>query len=116
MYKIGDFSKLTGASVKTLRYYDSIDLLKPSNIDIFTNYRYYSDQELNIFKRIELLKKLGFTLDEIKSNINNITIDTLDNKKQELLFKIDYINAQINGIETLKNELDNNKVKSLIKN
>ena len=43
MYKIGDFSKLTGASVKTLRFYDSIDLLKPTTIDNYTNYRYYGE-------------------------------------------------------------------------
>ena len=116
MYRIGDFSKLTGASVKTLRYYDSINLLKPSNIDNFTNYRYYSDQELTIFKKIELLKKLGFTLEEIKNNLDNMTIEILDNKKKELLFKIDYINAQIDGIESLKNDLNNKKVKSLTKN
>lgn len=115
MYRIGDFSKLTGVSVKTLRYYDSIDLLKPSNIDNFTNYRYYSDQELMLFKRIELLKKLGFTLEEIKENINNISLDALDNKKKELLFKIDYINAQINGINSLKNDLES-KVKTLSRN
>lgn len=116
MYRIGDFSKLTGASVKTLRYYDSIDLLKPSSIDNFTNYRYYSDDELALFKRIELLKKFGFTLEEIKANLNNISIESLENKKKELLFKIDYINAQIDGIESLKNDLNNNKIKSLRKN
>ena len=116
MYRIGDFSKLTGTSTKTLRYYDSINLLKPSSIDNFTNYRYYSDSELLKFKRIELLKKLGFTLDEIKSCIDNISVDTLDNKKKELSLKIDYIMTQINGIESLKNDLSKGKVKSLKKN
>ena len=43
MYRIGEFSTLTGASVKTLRYYDEINLLKPSNADKFTNYRYYTE-------------------------------------------------------------------------
>ena len=42
MYKIGEFSALTGLSVKTLRYYDEINLLKPSNVDNYTNYRYYT--------------------------------------------------------------------------
>lgn len=115
MYRIGDFSKLTGLSVKTLRYYDSIGLLKPSSIDTFTNYRYYSDQELIIFRRIELLKKLGFTLEEIKDNLDNITIESLDNKKQELLLKVNYLNAQIDGIDSLKNDLENKKIKSLTK-
>ena len=39
--QIGDFSKLSQVSVKTLRYYDEIGLLKPIEIDRFTGYRYY---------------------------------------------------------------------------
>ena len=116
MYKIGDFSKKTGVSVKTLRYYDSIGLLKPSNIDHYTNYRYYTDEELALFKRIELLKKLGFTLEEIKFNLNNITVETLDKKRQELQFKINFINTQIDGIESLKDSIKSDKVKALKKN
>ena len=116
MYKIGDFSKLTGTTVKTLRYYDSIDLLKPSNIDNFTNYRYYGNNELKLFKRIELLKKLGFTLEEIKDNLHDISLESLDKKKQELLLKIDYLNSQVEGIDSLRNNLENNKVKRLNKN
>ena len=113
MYRIGDFSKMTGASVKTLRYYDEIGLLKPGSIDNFTNYRYYSDEELQLFKRIEHLKKLGFTLEEIKSNISNMSLQCLDAKKQELGLKIEYMMAQIAGIESLKKEISKGKVKSL---
>ena len=109
MYKIGDFAKKTGVNVKTLRYYDLIGLLKPSYIDNFTNYRYYTDDELELFKKIELLKKLGFTLEEIKTNLNNLTEEVLDKKKQELQFKIDYLYSQINGIDTLKCRLSKTK-------
>ena len=42
MIKIGDFSKLSLVSIKTLRYYDEMGLLKPINVDRFTGYRYYS--------------------------------------------------------------------------
>ncbi|MBR3661137.1 MAG: MerR family transcriptional regulator [Bacilli bacterium] len=112
MYRIGDFSKMTGASVKTLRYYDEINLLKPVTIDNFTNYRYYSDKEIEVFKKIEHLKKLGFTLEEIKNNISNMSLECLDAKKQELSLKIEYMMAQINGIDELKNELSKRKVKT----
>ena len=67
MYKIGEFSKLTGCSIKTLRYYDELGILKPSRIDNFTNYRYYDEKDLDILKTIIYLKSLGFTLDEIKN-------------------------------------------------
>ena len=58
MYKIGDFSKATNTSIKTLRYYDEIDLLKPSYIDYFTGYRYYEKKQINIIKEIKALKDI----------------------------------------------------------
>ncbi len=65
MFKIGDFSKLSQVSVKTLRYYDEIGLLKPIEIDRFTGYRYYSASQLSRLNRILLLKDLGLALDQI---------------------------------------------------
>ena len=40
MYRIGEFSHLCQTTIKTLRHYDKIDLLKPARIDNFTGYRY----------------------------------------------------------------------------
>ena len=65
MFKIGDFSKLSQISVKTLRYYDEIGLLKPCEIDRFTGYRYYTASQLSRLNRILLLKDLGLSLDQI---------------------------------------------------
>lgn len=42
MIKIGGFSKLSFVSIKTLRYYDELGLLKPVRVDDSTGYRYYS--------------------------------------------------------------------------
>lgn len=39
MLKIGDFSKLSRVSIRMLRHYDDIGLLKPAEIDEFTGYR-----------------------------------------------------------------------------
>lgn len=65
MFKIGDFSKLSQVSVKTLRYYDEIGLLRPGEIDRFTSYRYYAASQLSRLNRILLLKGLGLSLDQI---------------------------------------------------
>jgi DNA-binding transcriptional MerR regulator len=65
MLKIGDFSKISQVSVKTLRYYDEIGLLKPSSIDNFTSYRYYTFDQLPRINRILALKDLGFSLEQI---------------------------------------------------
>ena len=40
MYRVGEFSKITNTSIRTLSYYDKIGLLNPNGVDIFTNYRY----------------------------------------------------------------------------
>jgi len=67
MIRIGDFSKLSRVSVKTLRFYDEIDLLKPVEVDTFTGYRYYEFSQLAHLNRILALKDLGFPLDEIRN-------------------------------------------------
>ena len=65
MFKIGDFAKLTHVSVRMLRHYDDLGLLKPAHIDPFTDYRYYSADQLPRLNRILALQGLGFTLKQI---------------------------------------------------
>ena len=65
MIRIGDFSKLSRVSVKTLRYYDEMGLLKPIAVDTFTGYRLYEYSQLSILNRILALRDLGFSLEEI---------------------------------------------------
>lgn len=71
MLKIGDFSRLSRISVKALRYYDEIGLLKPVKVDQFTSYRYYSADQLPKLNYIVALKNLGLSLEEIGTLINN---------------------------------------------
>ncbi|MBN1149362.1 MAG: MerR family transcriptional regulator, partial [Anaerolineales bacterium] len=66
MFKIGDFSKLAQVSVKTLRYYDSLGLLRPAWIDRFSGYRYYTAGQLPRLNRILALKDLGFSLEQVQ--------------------------------------------------
>ena len=65
MIRIGDFSKLSRVSAKTLRYYDEMNLLKPVEVDALTGYRLYEYSQLSILHRILALKDLGFSLEEI---------------------------------------------------
>lgn len=82
MYRIGEFSKITGLSIRTLRYYDDIDLFKPSEVDLFTNYRYYNEEQIKDLKLINILKDVGFTLEEIKNNWNNFNNDLFLKRKK----------------------------------
>ncbi len=66
---IGEMSKLHGITIQTLRYYDKIDLLKPSEVDPRTNYRYYYLEACDRLARINIFKSLGLPLEDIKKNV-----------------------------------------------
>ena len=70
MIKIGDFSKLSRISIRMLRHYDEIGLLKPESVDDFTSYRYYSPAQLQTANRITMLKDMGFSLNSISEILN----------------------------------------------
>src|SRR5688500_18681120 len=65
MFKIGEFSRFTRVSVKTLRHYDEVGLLRPRVVDRFTHYRYYSADQVPRLNQILALRELGFSLEQI---------------------------------------------------
>lgn len=65
MLRISDFSRIAQVSTRTLRYYDTLGLLKPGIIDPQSGYRYYSSDQLARLNRILALKDLGFGLEQI---------------------------------------------------
>lgn len=70
MYRIGDFSLISRVSIKMLRHYDELGLLKPAHIDRFTNYRYYTLDQLPRLNRLMALKEMGFSLAEVGVMLN----------------------------------------------
>lgn len=66
MIRIGDFSKLSCVTVKTLRFYDEMGLLKPVRVDPSTGYRYYEFAQLPRLHRILALRDLGFSIESIR--------------------------------------------------
>lgn len=65
MYGIGKVASETNLTVRTLRYYDEINLLRPSHV-AESGYRYYSKKDVLKLHRILALKELGFNLNQIK--------------------------------------------------
>ena len=85
MYRIGEFSKLTRTTVKTLRFYDEMDLLKPSEVDVWTGYRLYSTRQLYPLQRILALRQAGLSVNEIKGVLSGRnTLEILSARKAEL--------------------------------
>ena len=70
MFRIGEFSRLSRVSVRMLRHYDQLGLFKPSHTDSFTNYRYYSADQLPRLNRILALRDLGFSLEQIANMLD----------------------------------------------
>ncbi len=63
--KIGDFARLGQVTVQTLRHYDDLGLIKPTEVDAFTGYRYYTFEQLPRLNRILALKDFGLSLEQI---------------------------------------------------
>ena len=73
MLKIGDFSRLSQVSVKTLRYYDEVGLLKPTQVDQVSGYRYYSVAQLRQLPGLSDLVYLGYWITPRSCPINCLT-------------------------------------------
>jgi len=71
VFTIGDFSKITGLTVKTLRFYHEQGLLPPTSVDEDTGYRYYDRSKIETARIITCLRSLDFTLDEIREILKN---------------------------------------------
>ena len=115
MLKIGEFSKITGVPIRTLRYYDEIDLFKPAEIDLFTDYRYYKEEQIKDIEIINKLKSVGFTLEEIKNNWNNFTNELMENKKKQLEQQLKNVNQSIKEIDKLRSTIHNGRFTNDIK-
>lgn len=74
-FSIGEMAKLHNTTIKTLRYYDEIGLLKPIQIDQNNSYRYYSTEQFEQLNTIQYLKEIGFTLKKIKRHLDHRDID-----------------------------------------
>jgi DNA-binding transcriptional MerR regulator len=64
---IGDFSRITHLSVKTLRHYHRVGLLEPSEVDPNTNYRYYDPTQVPAAQAIRRFRELGVPVEEVKA-------------------------------------------------
>lgn len=105
MYRIGEFSKMTNLSIRTLRYYDSIGLLIPYEIDRFTGYRYYTDDNLSEVYLIKLLRSVNFSLEEILMYKSCLSEEVIDNKIDELTNSISELESKIQKLNIIRQEV-----------
>ncbi len=77
MFSIGEFARYGGVSIRTLRHYDEIGLLRPATVDPGTGYRSYSAAQLGQLNRIMALKELGLSLTQVRRLLEGVTLDEL---------------------------------------
>lgn len=110
MKTVKEISKITGISIRTLRYYDEIGLLKPARVTE-AGYRLYDDQELEKLQEILFYKELEIPLSDIKKIMENPEYDKqkalavqkslLERKRNRLNGIIELIDDVMKGVNTM---------------
>ena len=111
MFRIGEFSKLSRVSVRMLRHYDQLGLLTPSQIDSFTNYRYYTADQLPRLNRILALRDLGFSLEQISEMLDeelsaDQLLGMLKLKKAEIAQLVEFEQLRMERLEARINQMN----------
>src|SRR6201997_1057575 len=64
---IGEFSRASYLTIKTLRHYHDVGLLEPSQVDDFSGYRYYRADQIATAQTIRRLRELEMPVEQVKS-------------------------------------------------
>lgn len=102
LYTSGTFAKKARVSLRTIRYYDKIDLLKPTRVDD-NGRRYYTDDDFTKLQQILTFKMLGFSLDEIKAM--TISVPDKETLQNSLSMQLSLIRMQKTQLEQMEQAL-----------
>lgn len=92
-YSIGEFSQITGLSVKTLRFYHEKGILVPSSVDEATGYRFYDAGKIEKARMIMRLRAMEFAIEDIAAVLGECSdeadiLDFLERQKNVLQQRI----------------------------
>lgn len=115
-YTVKKLAKLSGLSIRTLRFYDTIGLLKPASRRS-NNYRYYEDEQILMLQQILFYRELGFSLKDIQKILCSDKFNKIDalishkqlliqhlDRTKKLIKTIDQTIAYLRGKITMRNE------------
>ncbi len=103
MFSVGELAKYQNISKQALLFYDKIGLFKPSFTDPSNGYRYYSAAQLDYLDTILIMKKVGFSLNEIK---DHMAAYTTENSLAFLRQQLGVIEQKIEELSLIKNRLE----------
>ncbi len=118
LYRIGELAKLSEVSQRTIDYYTKMGLIVPDKRSD-KNYRYYSDETLLRLKRIEIMKKEKYTLEEIKIALeqwDKVSHDGLvADKLTSLQLHLHQLEKEVKELSPLFDQLKPNQIKNAFK-
>ncbi len=106
LFSIGEFSRITGLTVKSLRLYHEKGILIPHTIDAKTGYRYYNHQNAEKARAIRILRSFEFSLSDIKEMLeagedDADLISALERQKQNLQDQVSNYSKIISTLNTI---------------
>ncbi len=112
LLKIGEIAAFFNVSVKAMRVYERMGILKPVKVDEFTGYRYYSAGQVRQLDALMELRGLGFSLAEIKELLaDGVTgdryMEALTHKRMQWQERLDAAQNKISSIDEQIMELAN---------
>ena len=109
LFSIGEISRYTGASIKSLRYYEKLKILKPAFVDPYSGYRYYSFEQCYLINIIMFCIELDIPLKELCKYIDkNEEIDLstlLTNGKKIAQKKLQVLQKGLGFIEEIEQKM-----------
>lgn len=115
-YTVKKLAKLSGISIRTLRFYDAIGLLKPAYYGE-NHYRYYEEEQILMLQQILFYRELNFSLSDIQRMINSDDFNKIDalishkriltqslDRTKKLIKTIDQTIAHLRGKITMRDE------------
>ncbi|BBB46929.1 MerR family transcriptional regulator [Pelolinea submarina] len=109
LIKIGDFARESGVTVKALRHYEHLNLLRPAWINRYNGYRYYAPEQKVRLELILAYKRMGFPLAQIGKLLEEQLTDTdlvslLQNRKSALVSQIEREQIKLDAVESSLND------------
>jgi DNA-binding transcriptional MerR regulator len=110
-YRVRDFARIVGVTVKALQHYDRVGVLKPSRTA--AGHRIYSDRDVERVRQIIALKSIGVPLKRIKAVLDGHRVsltDALETQRQELVAQRNGLQHVLNAIALVEEELVHGRV------
>ena len=104
LFSIGEVARYQNISKQTLIFYDKIGLFRPAWVDPSNGYRYYSASQIDDLDTILIMKKIGFSLEEIRSHMEHYD---LDSSLKVLYQQLEVIDEKIQELRMIRSRVRN---------